>query len=198
MELIRTERRSTGFGRPPRHSREYFRIVGIFRCPYCNQLVERKVSIGLKMFRCGCVNNSTKHGLKNHPLYKVWKKIRERCNNSNYREFHLYGGRGITVCPEWDDAKTFVEWAMFNGYEIGLEIDRRDNSRGYSPDNCRFVTGAVNSQNSRNTKLTASTVLEIRRLFQSGKRKASIARQFNVSGSCIGCVIKGKTWRNIL
>jgi hypothetical protein len=67
----------------------------------------------------------------------------------------MYGGRGITVCNEWEDYSTFKKWAMQNGYKEGLCIDRIDNFKGYSPDNCRWTTNKINCNNTRkNNNLT--------------------------------------------
>jgi hypothetical protein len=79
-----------------------------------------------------------------------WHHMIERCHNQNSSSFPYYGGRGITVCQEWrTDAKAFIDWALANGFKLGLTIDRRENNHGYSPDNCRFVTRAINQQNRR-------------------------------------------------
>lgn len=83
------------------------------------------------------------------PLNVLWYHIKERCYNENSKSYKRYGGRGITVCDEWlHDSEAFKRWALSNGYAKGLEIDRIDNNRGYSPDNCRWVT---KTQNARNT-----------------------------------------------
>lgn len=74
-----------------------------------------------------------------------------RCCDTKNPAFPNYGGRGITVCEDWRIFATFREWAMLNGYERGLEIDRRDNDGPYSPNNCRWVTHRQNSDNQRKT-----------------------------------------------
>lgn len=95
-----------------------------------------------------------KHGLyrENSRLFNVWQTMKSRCENANRDNYARYGGRGITVCEEWQTAENFVKWALDNGYEKGLQLDRIDNAKGYSPENCRFVTASVNSRNRRNTK----------------------------------------------
>lgn len=105
---------------------------------------------------CGClareqtVARNVTHGLKGHPLYVVWKSIITRCTNPNSRNWHNYGGRGISIDPTWrHDAAAFVEHALSVGWRPGLEIDRIDNDRGYSPGNIRAVTPRVNTWNTR-------------------------------------------------
>ena len=88
-----------------------------------------------------------------HPdLYGVWCSMKSRCENPNRPKFKDYGNRGIEVCEEWQDSWNFVQWAVSHGYRKGLQLDRIDNDKGYSPDNCRFVTPKENSRNRRNTK----------------------------------------------
>lgn len=108
---------------------------------------------------CGCLNleiNSKrmkgnnlghKHGLTKHPLRFIRKAMIHRCYNPNNRFYKNYGGRGIIVCDEWKDSlEKFVEWALYNGWEKGLSIDRRDNNGHYSPENCHWITISENSK----------------------------------------------------
>lgn len=94
-----------------------------------------------------------KHGYSTanarHPLYKVWLSMRMRCRNIHEKN---YGGRGIGVVEEWNDPAIFIHWCLQNGWEFGLELDRENNSQGYSPDNCRFVTTKENARNTRRNK----------------------------------------------
>lgn len=105
---------------------------------------------------CGCLQkdllretpHAKKHGLYKHPLFKVWLGMRERCTYEKHIGFHRWGGRGIYVCAEWqDDFQAFYKWCMANGWQKGLDIDRKDNDGIYEPSNCRFVTDEVSARN---------------------------------------------------
>jgi len=98
---------------------------------------------------CGC-KKAVKLGESQTPLCKVWRAIHLRCKE-NYFESHLYYKKGIKVCDEWVDWFKFKEWSLKNGYKKGLQIDRKNNSMGYSPSNCRWVTSKVNNNNRDNT-----------------------------------------------
>lgn len=78
-------------------------------------------------------------------LRKVWNSIKQRCYNPNSQEYRSYGGRGIKMCDEWrNSSKVFIEWALNNGYSIGLDVDRIDNNGNYEPSNCQFLTRSEN------------------------------------------------------
>lgn len=87
------------------------------------------------------------------PLYGVWESMRKRCNNPRCKSYSYYGGRGITVCPEWDDFPVFYQWAMENGYGPGLSLDRVDNDLGYNPSNCRWSTRHEQANNKRSNRI---------------------------------------------
>ena len=115
-----------------------------------------------KSLSCGCLTRPYK---KDHPevtrlidlrLYTIFNNMRNRCNNPNYPFYANYGGRGIKVCPEWSNVKdfpAFYSWAMSNGYSDDLTLDRIDNNKGYSPDNCRWATRKEQQNNTRHNRI---------------------------------------------
>lgn len=92
------------------------------------------------------------HGQSDTRIYRIWTGIIDRCENQNCDAFHRYGARGIVMCPEWRNSFTaFRDWALANGYDDKLTIDRRNNDAGYAPENCRWATYAEQNRNcSRN------------------------------------------------
>jgi len=98
---------------------------------------------------CGCVGN-IRGGESNTRIYKTWHTMMWRCNK-HYFESQYYYDRGIRVSSEFLDYFYFKKWALENGYRDNLQMDRIDNSKGYSPENCHFVTSLINNANKRNT-----------------------------------------------
>lgn len=98
----------------------------------------------------GGKNPNYKHGDCRTRLYHIWVDIKRRCYDEHCDHYYTYGARGITVCDEWkNDYPAFKRWALDNGFSFsstGKEqsIDRIDPNRGYSPDNCRWITLSEN------------------------------------------------------
>lgn len=94
-------------------------------------------------------------------LYKIWSNMKQRCYNAKSRQYNSYGGRGITICDEWkNDFQAFAEWALTHGYQdppIGedikrgdtLTIDRIDDDKGYTPENCQWISLSKNIMKKR-------------------------------------------------
>lgn len=104
---------------------------------------------------CGCLSSEVtaarnfKHGQTKTSTYKTWQSMKERCQNPNNHAYMNYGGRGVTVCPEWQYFENFL--ADMGERPMFMEIDRIDNNKGYSRDNCRWVTATQNQRNKRHS-----------------------------------------------
>lgn len=99
---------------------------------------------------CGC--GKRVHGKANKErLYQTWKNMRRRCRDPKNTRWARYGGRGIAICPEWDDYAVFRMWALSAGYTDELTIDRINVDGNYCPENCRWETPKTQANNvSRN------------------------------------------------
>jgi hypothetical protein len=109
-----------------------------------------------KVTSCGCMNKKTKKSeiiSKNRRLYSVYCSMLARCNNPKSISYKSYGAKGIKVCEEWKEYSNFYEWSINNGYDDKLSIDRIDNSKGYSPSNCRWIPLSEQAKNRTNNVL---------------------------------------------
>ena len=97
-----------------------------------------------------------KHGMTNTRIYRIYKAMKTRCNSPKDTSYKDYGAKGITVCSLWESSfMSFYTWAMENGYKDDLSVDRIDSTKGYSPENCRWVTAKEQSRNLKsNTVMT--------------------------------------------
>lgn len=93
-----------------------------------------------RVISCGCELSAKQR------LFQTWADMITRCENPSVRCWKYYGGKGIAVCDEWHFFSNFEAWAMCNGYEGGLTIDRIDSEGNYEPSNCRFIPLEENQQ----------------------------------------------------
>lgn len=114
-------------------------------CPSCGQEAGR-----IKRIKHG---EAPMKGKKATRLYMIWDCMKSRCNNSRDTGYKNYGGRGIRVCREWGDYLIFKKWALENGYDEKLTLDRIDVNGDYTPANCRWVNEKVQGRNRRNNHL---------------------------------------------
>lgn len=137
------------------------------RCD-CGNEVEVCYSLLKYVKSCGCLRKQSKerfakaavkHNGYGTPLYQRYCAIKQRCYNPKNHSYKRYGGRGITMCDEWEKSyESFKRWAYNNGYDpnkrgLDCSIDRIDNDKGYSPDNCRFANAQEQSLNRSDTNI---------------------------------------------
>jgi len=112
---------------------------------------------------CGCLRKKVSiarfvtHGMRRHPLYKIWADIKTRCYNENVQHYYKYGGRGVRMCDEWlKDPAAFIYWALGNGWKSGLRIDKDKKVKGnliYGPEFCSIVTDKENTHYTRRNRV---------------------------------------------
>jgi len=138
------------------------RRVGIFECEHCNINITARAErfkfkdIGLCK-SCMSKKINTTHGYTKTRLYNIWRCMKQRCYYPLSESFKNYGGIGVTVCDEWrNDFYSFKKWALNNGYEDGLSIDKdilchklNISPKIYSPNTCIWTTRDIQSQSTR-------------------------------------------------
>lgn len=136
VAIMPTEERTKGGG-----------VLWLFKCDCGNEktIPANSVRTGLVQ-SCGCLLR--KHGMAGARLFNIWVDMRQRCTNPNSTHFQSWGGKGVSVCDEWNsDFRAFRDWALNNGYNDSLSLDRRDVEGNYEPCNCRWATSIEQARN---------------------------------------------------
>lgn len=124
---------------------------------------------------CGClrIEAATKHGLYGTPEYRSWAAMHSRCKITNKKDFSSYAGRGIVVCDRWYNVENFVA-DMGKKRSPDLTIERRDNDKGYDPDNCYWATRKQQNRNTRIREANTTGINGVTFLKRTGKYIARI------------------------
>lgn len=164
------------------------RTAWLCRCDCGNKtiVISKRLKNGMTK-SCGCLSSdvtaqrnrdNTKHGMCDDRLYQHWNSMLNRCRCPHNASYKSYGGRGISVCKEWEtNFESFMKWSLMNGYLPSLSLDRIDVNGNYEPSNCRWVNQKVQANNRRNTfYLTA---------FGETKPIQIWANEYGISATCI-------------
>ncbi len=137
----------------PKEDSKQIKRMAIFECSDCGKHIRIQTQDGKKQERCRSCHAkiaNLKHGDNKTRLYRIWSAMKTRATNKNTKTAYRYVLRGITICDEWKNSyEIFKQWAVENGYEDTLTIDRIDNDGNYEPNNCRWVTQQVQMSNTR-------------------------------------------------
>jgi len=112
--------------------------------------------------------------------------MKQRCFNNSHPNYKYYGGRGISICKEWFTFENFYNWAVENGYQDGLTIERKNNDGDYCPENCTWIPKSKQQQNTRKTIRVKINGIHFRSLKEA-------AKYYNVNYNIV-CIRRSKGW----
>ena len=96
--------------------------------------------------------NHKLHGMSRTRIYNIWSTMKQRCTNPHHCKYKNYGGRGVSIADDWNSFSAFYEWAIQNGYDENLTLDRICSDGDYEPHNCRWVNQREQQNNRTNNR----------------------------------------------
>jgi hypothetical protein len=169
------------------------------KCGYKKKVNYSNIKISKACYKCAIKkirSRLTDEERKNIDLLRSrFCAMKQRCYDPNNKSYSCYGAKGITICDEWlEKPKRFVDWALDNGFERHLELDRKKSNKGYSPDNCQFISKQENALKNNLINLTPEDVYWIRSKEYSLKKAL---KKFDCSKETITNIREGKTFTSI-
>jgi len=130
---------------------KWYSWYSIYECHCGKQTLVKDSAVRQGQKSCGCTRTIT-HGLSSSPEFQAWSSIKKRCLKPNNNQYKDYGARGISICKEWKNS--FEDFYKDMGPRPSLKhsIDRIDNNKGYSKENCRWATMSEQNLNKRNSR----------------------------------------------
>lgn len=170
------------------------RRIYIAECKLCKRHYDTCLAYLQKANSCGCAWRTP--GVPRR-LQMAYAAMKDRCyGTSNKRNIRIY--KNINVCSEWaESSKPFYKWALANGYQDNLTLDRIDNSKDYSPENCRWATKSQQQRNRNCSRFSEDDVRYIRSN-PDNLKQADLAKKFNVNAGAICRIQKGDRFKDLL
>jgi len=165
----------------------------------CNNNCTKRTTGLTDTSSCGCMTpkvaseSHKRHGMSNTPTWISWSGMHKRCNGVHTTARNRYYSRGIKVCKRWGKFENFLN--DMGERPIGKTLDRKDNDKGYSPDNCKWSTVLEQNRNHSRVKLSMVIANEIRYKIKQGIVQRRLAEEYNVSPQAITDIKQNKIWK---